>query len=77
VALIQQLGFSTIVGHDWDGAIGYPMALHHPDLIHRLVIIAASHHGTFDRELHYNQEQNLAGPLAFFKATGSSDAASG
>jgi epoxide hydrolase 4 len=68
-ALIQLLGFSNaiVVGHDWGGAVGYSMALHYPNLLHRLVIIAASHPGTFDRELHYNQEQISRGRWLFLR----------
>jgi len=62
-ALIRHLGFSTctLVGHDWGGAIGYSLALHYPDVLERLVVLSASHPGTFDRELHENLAQIQAG----------------
>jgi epoxide hydrolase 4 len=61
--LIKQWVFSScvVVGHDWGGAIGYSMALHYPELLDKLIIISASHPGTFDRELHHNQEQIAGG----------------
>ena len=61
--LLSHLGFSrcTLVGHDWGAAIGYSFALHFPDALERLVIISGSHPATFDRELHYNEEQIAGG----------------
>ncbi|OCK58742.1 alpha/beta hydrolase [Bradyrhizobium sp. LMTR 3] len=62
-SLIQQLGFSkcTMVGHDWGAAVGYSFALHHREMLDRLVILSGSHPATFDRELHYNEKQIRGG----------------
>jgi pimeloyl-ACP methyl ester carboxylesterase len=58
-ALVEHLGFETftLVGHDTGGAAGYSLALHHPELLERLVILSTPHPALLDRELHDNPEQ--------------------
>jgi pimeloyl-ACP methyl ester carboxylesterase len=58
-ALVEHLGFETctLVGHDTGGSVGYALALHHPQLLERLVILSTPHPALFDRELHDNPEQ--------------------
>ncbi|MEH2500430.1 pimeloyl-ACP methyl ester carboxylesterase [Bradyrhizobium sp. AZCC 1678] len=61
--LVQHLGFSTciMVGHDWGTAVGYSFALHHREMLDRLVVMSGSHPATFDRELHCNESQIVGG----------------
>ena len=61
-ALAEHLGFETftLVGHDTGGAIAYSLALHHPELLERMVILTTPHPALFDRELHENREQVAA-----------------
>jgi pimeloyl-ACP methyl ester carboxylesterase len=61
-ALVRHLGFDTftLVGHDTGGTVGYSLALHHPDLLDRLVILSTAHPATFDRELNHNPDQIAA-----------------
>ncbi len=61
--LVKSLGFETcvLVGHDWGAAVGYSFALHHREMLDRLVILSGSHPATFDRELHCNEMQIRGG----------------
>lgn len=46
-----------LVAHDWGGAIAWPLAAFHPQLIEKLVIINAAHPSTFTREMISNPVQ--------------------
>lgn len=46
-----------LVAHDWGGAIAWPLAAFHSELIHRLVILNAAHPSTFTREMINNPVQ--------------------
>jgi pimeloyl-ACP methyl ester carboxylesterase len=61
-ALAHHLGFETftLVGHDTGGTVGYSLALHHPHVLERLVILSTAHPALFDRELHENPAQIAA-----------------
>lgn len=61
-ALVEHLGFETftLVGHDTGGAVGYSMALHHPERLERLVVLSTAHPALFDRELERNPAQIAA-----------------
>jgi epoxide hydrolase 4 len=50
----------VLVGHDWGAATAWTFALHYPDLLEALVILATPHPATFDRALHENREQQEA-----------------
>jgi pimeloyl-ACP methyl ester carboxylesterase len=76
-ALAQHLGFATftLVGHDTGGTVGYSLALHHPELLERLVILSTAHPALFDRELNQNPDQMAASQyLLFLRRRGSADA---
>lgn len=45
----------SVVGHDWGGIIAWRLAMHHDDLVKKLVIINAPHPATFNRELRRGQ----------------------
>jgi pimeloyl-ACP methyl ester carboxylesterase len=59
VAVVRHLGRerATIVGHDWGGAIAWNVALRHPELTERLVILNLPHPRGLLRELKNNPEQ--------------------
>jgi epoxide hydrolase 4 len=61
-ALIALLGHErcVLVGHDWGAATAWTFALHRPDLLDALVILATPHPATFDRALHADLEQQHA-----------------
>jgi pimeloyl-ACP methyl ester carboxylesterase len=60
--LVEALGYErfVLVGHDWGAATAWTFALHHPDLLDGLVILATPHPATFDRALHQDPEQQHA-----------------
>lgn len=61
-ALVANLGFErfVLVGHDWGAATAWTFALHHPELLDALVILATPHPATFDRALREDPEQQEA-----------------
>jgi len=62
----------TLVGHDWGGFIAWEVAMRHPELLDRLVIVNAAHTGVFEHLLHEDAEQAKASQymLAFRSARG-------
>jgi pimeloyl-ACP methyl ester carboxylesterase len=61
-ALAAKLGHQrfVLVGHDWGAATAWSFALHYPELLEALVILATPHPATFDRALHESLEQKKA-----------------
>jgi len=59
VASIEQLGNSKaiVVGHDWGGAIAWQLAMRHPELIEKLIILSTPHPVGLRRELGSNRKQ--------------------
>lgn len=57
--LIKAIGYEKahIVGHDWGGGIAWMMALKHPQVIDRLVVINCPHPKIFFRALRSNPNQ--------------------
>jgi pimeloyl-ACP methyl ester carboxylesterase len=62
VGLIQALGHErcVLVAHDWGGAIAWSVAITHPELIERLVILNAPHPVPFARDLAGDPAQQKA-----------------
>lgn len=60
--LVQGLGHDrfVLVGHDWGAATAWTFALHYPELLEALVILATPHPATFDQALHEDPEQQRA-----------------
>ncbi|MFD2166853.1 alpha/beta fold hydrolase [Thalassotalea euphylliae] len=48
-----------LVAHDWGGAIAWPLAAFHADLVNKLVILNAAHPSTFTREMFNNVAQRV------------------
>jgi pimeloyl-ACP methyl ester carboxylesterase len=61
-ALVMSVGCErfVLVGHDWGAATAWTFALHYPELLQALVILATPHPATFDRALHEDSEQQQA-----------------
>lgn len=61
-ALAASLGQErfVLVGHDWGAATAWTFAMHHPEMLDALVILATPHPATFDRALHEDPEQQEA-----------------
>jgi epoxide hydrolase 4 len=53
VALVRHLGETRahVAGHDWGGVVAWRLALEHPELVDRLVVVNAPHPAVFAREL--------------------------
>jgi epoxide hydrolase 4 len=60
--LIEQLdvGPLTLVGHDWGGIVSWALALKHPELLDRLVVIDAPPPFTWNRDLRESPKQRAA-----------------
>jgi epoxide hydrolase 4 len=60
--LIEELGIApvTLVGHDWGGIVSWALALKHPELLERLVIIDAPPPFTWNRDLRESPKQREA-----------------
>ncbi len=60
--LIAHLGYTTaiVVCHDWGGAVGWHLAISHPELVEKLVVINSPHPWLFMRELASAPDQQAA-----------------
>ena len=60
--MIHGLGYdkAVLVAHDWGGALGWALAIGHPELVDRLVILNATHPVPFARALVNDPEQRAA-----------------
>lgn len=60
--LIGELGYErcVVVAHDWGGALAWNLALAHPQLLERLIIINAPHPWLFWRALKHDPAQQKA-----------------
>jgi pimeloyl-ACP methyl ester carboxylesterase len=55
-----------LVGHDWGGAVAWQLALHHPQLLHRLIIVNMPHPQVFNQTLKRSVAQMLRSSYAGF-----------
>jgi pimeloyl-ACP methyl ester carboxylesterase len=69
-ALIVQSGDSpcTVIGHDWGGVTAWFLAMVHPDVVARLIVLNAPHPVPFSRELRRSSEQKLRSAYQLFFA---------
>jgi pimeloyl-ACP methyl ester carboxylesterase len=67
-ALVGALGHErcALIGHDWGGVVAWAVAMAHPDVVERLVIINAPHPAIFARELTENPAQQQASEYMHF-----------
>ena len=68
-ALIRKLGAESamVVGHDWGGTVAWTLAMNHPEVVDRLVILDAAHPRKLGKGLH-NPRQLLRVWYFFFFA---------
>jgi len=57
IQLISPAQSVILVAHDWGGAIAWPLAAFHSQLINKLIILNAAHPSTFTREMINNPLQ--------------------
>jgi len=60
--IAQQAGgrLEALIAHDWGGAVAWNLAVQHPEVMKRLVIINSPHPAIFLRALQTNPEQQAA-----------------
>lgn len=60
-----------LVGHDWGGALAWALAIAHPELVQKLVIVNAPHPSIFARLLASNADQQSASQyMLMFRSPG-------
>jgi pimeloyl-ACP methyl ester carboxylesterase len=66
--LIRALGGGpcVLVGHDWGAFVAWFVAMIHPELVRRLVILNVPHPAAFARELHRSTRQKLLASYQLF-----------
>ncbi|HEX3581463.1 MAG TPA: alpha/beta hydrolase [Thermoanaerobaculia bacterium] len=57
--IVQNGGRATVVGHDWGGYAAWYLAMMHPGLVERLIVLNAPHPKAVAREAHRSLEQKL------------------
>lgn len=75
--LISHLGYSDciMVAHDWGGAVAWNIAITHPELLSKLIIINATHPYPFARGLVHDPAQQAASAyMNWLRAPGSESA---
>ena len=55
--IVENGGRATVIGHDWGGFVAWYLAMMHPSLVERLIILDAPHPKTLARELHRTFKQ--------------------
>jgi pimeloyl-ACP methyl ester carboxylesterase len=56
-----------IVGHDWGGAVAWAVAMRHPEVVDRLVVLNAPHPAAFFRELRTPRQLLRSWYILFFQ----------
>jgi epoxide hydrolase 4 len=68
-ALIRHIGPepAVVVGHDWGGVIAWLVAMRHPQLVRRLIVLNAPHPATFIGELRHARQYLRSLYMFFFQ----------
>ncbi len=57
---------AVIVGHDWGGVVAWRLAMDHPEIVQKLIVMNAPHPAAFARELKAGWSQRLKSWYALF-----------
>ena len=60
-------GRAHVVGHDWGGVIAWWVAMHHPDMVGRLVVLNAPHPAAYLRDLSRTSQLLRSWYVLFFQ----------
>jgi pimeloyl-ACP methyl ester carboxylesterase len=74
--VVDHLGYEkfVFVGHDWGSAVAWSFAMHHPELLEKLVLLVGAHPALLDREYRENPEQQEASQyMPLIRAPGSEE----
>jgi pimeloyl-ACP methyl ester carboxylesterase len=58
----------AVVGHDWGGIVAWLLAMTHPDVVSKLVVMNSPHPVPYSRELRRSKEQKLRAAYQLFFA---------
>lgn len=58
----------VVVGHDWGGIVGWLLAMTHPDVVSKLIVMNSPHPVPYSRELRRSGEQKLRAAYQLFFA---------
>ncbi|HEX5269697.1 MAG TPA: alpha/beta fold hydrolase [Gemmataceae bacterium] len=61
---------AAVVGHDWGGAVAWALAMRHPELVERLVVLNAPHPAAYLRELRTPSQLLRSWYVFFFQLPG-------
>ncbi|HEX8432201.1 MAG TPA: alpha/beta fold hydrolase [Longimicrobium sp.] len=69
VGLVKAVGAERVrlVGHDWGGVVAWYVAMWHPEIVERLVIVNAPHPAIFRRELRRPDQLTRSWYVGFFQ----------
>jgi pimeloyl-ACP methyl ester carboxylesterase len=68
--LIRSFGRESaiVVGHDWGGVVAWHLAMHHPDMVEKLIVLNAPHPAAYLREIRSNPaQQRKSWYIGFFQ----------
>jgi pimeloyl-ACP methyl ester carboxylesterase len=69
VALIRHLGSAKaiVLGHDWGGGVAWSIALNHPEMVEKLIVLNCPHPAVFARELRTIRQLLISWYMFFFQ----------
>ncbi len=72
IGLIRQTGAerAAVIGHDWGGVIAWHLAMYHPQMVEKLIILNAPHPAAYRRELRSWTQLLKSWYILFFQLPG-------